>query len=388
MATLKVAIDAREAERGANTANQAFNKVKGGAAGVDTAMTKNQRSIAGTSNALGGLIRLAGPLAAFFSATAILNQLNAYQNLENRIRLVTDSTEELGAVERRLFDVAQANRASLESTVELYSRVARNADKLGLSQQDVIELTDTVSQALVVSGTSAESASAALQQFGQALASGRLGGDELRSILENAPRLAQAVADGMGIEVGRLRQLGAEGKLTAEAVVAAIRSQSGVLKEEFGKTVPTISQGWQTIKNSTLQAIGDINAATGAGGTLAQGLINISTFITEDLTPAIIGFADTWSVALQGIGDFSGGAAEFLELFGAQSDEVFTSISNSIKVLPLTIVNAIRTAFIEVAAFFERIETRVALVGNKIQGAFLQITGNDAKIAANLALRK
>lgn len=321
MATLKVAIDAREATRGAAVADKAFKQVQTGAGKTASSLKPAKLGFDGLRQSMFLLTRVAAPLAAAFSVGFIVSQVNAYQQLQNRLRLVTSSQVELIAVQDRLFKVAQNNRSSLEGVADLYSRIARSSKQLGLSQEDVIETTDAVSKAIVVSGASAQNATAALVQLGQALASDRLSGDELRSILENAPRLAQSIADGMGVTIGELRKLGAEGKLTSDKVVAAIRSQAKVLSEEFGKTIPTVDQSFTTLKNSTLQFVGQLDEATGFSRGLSSALSGLSKFLDENAGA----FADAAFEASQFIRIASG--AIKLKLFDSRNSDL---IDNSI----------------------------------------------------------
>ncbi len=282
MATLKVAIDARAATRGAAEADKAFKKVSTGAGRVDGSAKGVQKSFADVQAAAFRMGRVLGPLAAVISGALVVDQINQYQQLSNKLRLTTNSSEELIAVQTELFNLAQQNRASLPATVDLYSRLARSSEELGLSQREVIKTTDLIGKAIAVSGTGAQEASAAIFQLGQGLASGTLRGDELRSVLEQTPRLARAIADGLGVNIGKLRELGQEGKLTAEQVINAINSQSKVLEEEFGKTLPTLSQNFEVLKNSALQFVGQLDEATGFSAALGGALQGLSRFLDEN----------------------------------------------------------------------------------------------------------
>ena len=141
----------------------------------------------------------------------LINQVSVYQSLTNKLKLVTSGTEQLAQVQESLFDVAQDTRASYEATIDLYSRLARSTEQLGLSQTDLLGITEAVNQAVAISGVQAASASAALFQLGQGLAADALRGQELNSVMEQTPRLARAIADGLGVEIGALRDLAAEG---------------------------------------------------------------------------------------------------------------------------------------------------------------------------------
>lgn len=201
---------------------------------------------------------------------------DTYNNLTGRLRLVTNGTAELAQVQSELFQMAQRTRSGFAETGDLYARIARSAKDLGLQQSQLLSITETINQAMVVSGSSAEGMRAALVQLGQGFASGTLRGEELNSVLEQAPRLAQAIADGMGVSVGQLRKLGEDGKLTAEAVTGALLSQRQAVEREFAQMPKTVGQALTVAGNELLKFVGLGDQATGASSMLASGIIAVS----------------------------------------------------------------------------------------------------------------
>lgn len=243
-------------------------------------------------------VAVAGAATAFLTKQ-VLDQVNAYQGLTNKLRLVTKGSDDLLKTQEALFMVAQDSRGALEATTDLYFRFAKTTDKLGLSQQELLDITESTNQAVALSGTTSEGASAALFQMGQGLAANALRGQELNSVMEQTPRLAQAIADGMGIELGALRKVAEQGKLTSEVVVKALKSQSSVLAAEFGQTEKTIDQALTQIKNTFLKTFGEIDAKEFVGAldefreiisdpavveglqNVGVGLVKLATFTTE-----------------------------------------------------------------------------------------------------------
>lgn len=203
----------------------------------------------------------------------LIRMADTYTLIINRLKLVTSGTANLARVNDELFASAQRTRSSYEATATLYATVARSAQTLGLGQQDLLDITETVNQSIAVSGTSAQAASAGLIQLSQALGSGVLRGDELNSIMENMPRLAQAIADGMGITVGQLRTLGAEGELTSQAVVSAIQKSAPAIAAEFAKITPTVGSAIQTLSDSFMRFIGELDQSLGITAALANAII-------------------------------------------------------------------------------------------------------------------
>lgn len=220
--------------------------------------------------------RLMAGLAASIVAREVYQAAEAYTTLTNRLKLVTSGSSELVAAQQAVFNIAQQSRQPLTATAELYQRIATNQKELGLSGQQMAGIVGTINKTLAISGTSAQSANAALIQLGQAFASGVLRGEELNSVMEQAPALAQAIARGMDITVGQLRKFGAEGKLTADAVIKALQDQSAAVDDLFGKMAPTVNGALTTVGNSFTQLVGKLDAASGTTKAMATGIMSIS----------------------------------------------------------------------------------------------------------------
>ena len=221
--------------------------------------------------------RLVSMAAAYATIRTAISSADEWTNLGNRIRLVTNGSAEFEAAQSNIVNIARETRQSLSATGELYQRIATNQKELGLSGQEVADVVKTISQSLVISGASAQSAQAALIQLGQAFGSGVLRGQELNSVLEQAPALAKSIADGLGIPIGRLRELGAAGKLTATEVIAALQQQAGAVEDSFGKVAITVGQSLQVAKTNLTVFIGELDQASGASAALASSISSLST---------------------------------------------------------------------------------------------------------------
>ena len=239
-----------------------FDKLKGSVGNARKSILSVKGAIAGIGGAL--------------AAQQVIAYADAWTATTNQLRLVTSSTEQLASTQEKLFQLAQNTRSSLEGTVDLYSKLARTTGDLGLSQDELLQITTTVNQAIQASGAPAASAEAALVQLGQGFAAGALRGEELNSVMEQTPRLARAIADGMGISIGALREFGAEGALTAETVTKALLSQGDVVRDEFLKTEQTVGSAFTNLCNSLTKVVGKINEATGATGLITLALNGLS----------------------------------------------------------------------------------------------------------------
>ena len=217
--------------------------------------------------------KLAAGYLTWQAAQALVLRADGYTNLQNRLRLVTDSQQSLNAATEETFRIAQQTRSSWEGTAQVYQRIAQNAERLKLSQADVARVTETVGKTVAMSGAAAGAAQAAMIQFGQALASGVLRGDEFNSMAENTPAVMDAIARGLGVTRGELRAMAADGKLTAEAVTQALLRVSGSVDADFSKTQATVGQAFQSFENSLTKFIGEADKAAGASRALADMLL-------------------------------------------------------------------------------------------------------------------
>ena len=145
----------------------------------------------------------------------------------------------------------------------LYGKLQQAVRMLDSEQQDALTITESISQALRISGASATEAQLALLQFGQALSAGVLRGEEFNSVVENSPRLAKALADGLNVPIGRLRKLAEEGRLTADVVVNALMSQKDKLAAEYAQLPMTVSQAFTRLLNAFGQWISRLDESTG-----------------------------------------------------------------------------------------------------------------------------
>lgn len=188
------------------------------------------------------ITKLMGFLGLSVGVKEIIQLSDEFNNLEARLKLATSAGGDFNAAMDSIKDIANTTAVPLSSTADLFGKLTTATKELGYSQSEVTDLTRTISQAMAVSGGSAESMDAAITQLSQGLSSGALQGDELRSVLEQFPRIATALADGMGVSVGEIKKLGSEGKITAEVFGKAFASQADKIASEFAQ-MPITVQG-------------------------------------------------------------------------------------------------------------------------------------------------
>ena len=209
----------------------------------------------------------------------IVQIADAWNMMSARLKLATAGQREYAVAQKELFDIAQRIGVPIQETATLYGKLQQAVRMLGGEQKDALTITESISQALRLSGASATEAQSSLLQFGQALASGVLRGEEFNSVVENSPRLAQALADGLNVPIGRLRKLAEEGRLTADVVVNALLSQKDKLASEYAQLPQTVSQSFERLKNAAGLWINKLDESTGFTKKLAEAL----TWLAQNL---------------------------------------------------------------------------------------------------------
>jgi len=253
---------------------KAARMVKRDMATIQSAMSEAAQR--GADQVASGFRRVAseaiGMTSALATAKAVIGKADEWTNLNNRLRLVTKDQVAFIAAQQNVIQIAKATRQPLGATAELYQRIAMNQEALGLSGSGLARVVETISKTMVISGSSAAAAEGALIQLGQAFASGTLRGEELNSVLEGAPALAQAIAKGLNVPIGKLRELGQAGQLSADQVVKALQQQASAVDADFGKMAATVGQSMTQLNTNLSEMIGRADEATGASQSLAAGI--------------------------------------------------------------------------------------------------------------------
>ncbi|MFL9510796.1 tape measure protein [Acinetobacter baumannii] len=275
---LVIVIDSQNAERNARNLGNELNSIerKGEFA------SKSMDSLSVATRAL------AGHMAGLLTVGSAISKMDTYTGLQNRLKLVTNNQAELNKATEDTFRIAQKTCSAWDSVLQVYQRFSDNAETLNLTMDDTARLTETVSKAVAISGASAEAADAALVQFGQALASGTLRGEELNSVMEQTPALAKAIAKGMGITVGELRSVAAEGKITSQEIVKALRNVESDVDALFAKTDITIGQSLTLLNNEITKFVGEAGKGSGAAQTLAEGIQILGNNLNLIINGAIV----------------------------------------------------------------------------------------------------
>lgn len=243
---------------------------------MERGFDKTTRSIDTTERSMSSLSRVAVGLTAALSVQQVAEYADAWATVNNKLSNSVRPTEQLADVTQRVFDVTQATRSSLDATATLYARLERGTRQYNTSAADLAKLTTIINQGFVVSGATAQEAENAIIQLSQGIASGVLRGEEFNSVAEQGSRLMVALADSLGVGIGELRAMAAQGKLTTDVVVKGLLSQGSVIGAEFANTTTTISQALQVAGNNITKFFGENSTVKTGAAIFSDAVVTIS----------------------------------------------------------------------------------------------------------------
>lgn len=217
--------------------------------------------------------KLATAMAALgvgFGAKELADIADEYSNMAGRINIAVGETGNFEGALQGVKDVSLATNSNLSATTQLFTKINDAGKELGMTQEQSLELTKTITQAIQLGGGAAESNEAAIIQLTQALQSGVLRGDEFNSIMEQAPGISQALAASLGVTTGELRTMAGEGKLSAQTVIQALQEQSAAIESDYEKLPLTIGKALQKIQTQWQILIGEFDQDNGASSKVAE----------------------------------------------------------------------------------------------------------------------
>ena len=231
-----------------------------------------ERVFAGVATGAGAATAAIAALAAATVAAGVAVARAGDQTTESlaRLQAATGSIAAAEAAYQGLYRLSQQTGVAVSESAGAFARFALAAREVGATNDQVLALVRTVQQAGIVAGASTQETTSTVMQLGQALASGKLQGDELRSILENMPTLAEALARQLGIGVGELRKMGEEGKLTADVVLPALLRAGERINAEFEKLPPTMGRSFSILGEAMTRFAADLDRALGLSQAIAR----------------------------------------------------------------------------------------------------------------------
>ena len=233
---------------------------------------------------------------------AAISYADANTELINRLKLSTNGNNELAFATQSVFDISLRTNQSVAATSTVYQKFAQNAEKLKLSQGEVASITETVSKAVAMSGATAAQAEAGLIQFGQALSTGTLKGQDLNSVIQQIPGVADAIAKGLGVTTGELKAMGAAGELSTQQVITALRKVRKQIDSDFDSRIKTVSGSLTNLETAFIQTVGQFDQSVGVTTKLAESIEFVAANLDSAIQSAVL-FAG--ALAIGQIGKYS-----------------------------------------------------------------------------------
>lgn len=265
--------------------NNAVDGLRAKFSGAAVSVKEVGNNLKDAKNQMLSLRNLVAGYFAMVTGGSAIKIADEWAAVDSRVKLATKSVEEHKYALSQIFDLSQRSGQDYLASADLFSKVNRSAGDLGLSLDDTLNLTEIIGQTMTIGGGDQGAQQAALMQLGQALGSGALRGDELNSIIEQAPRLANAIADSFGVPIGQLKDLGKEGKLTSKELAQGLLKQADKIQKEFDQMPKTFGLGMTILKNKAGQLI---DVAVNKVSKLGAAFYNAAEWVTENIR--LVGF--------------------------------------------------------------------------------------------------
>jgi tape measure domain-containing protein len=213
---------------------------------------------------------------------------SSLQEMENKVALVVGKSNELYDTQVRLRNIADETNGTYRETVEVFTAMGRAMRNTNVDIDKLARSSKTIQQAVAISGSSAESSKAALTQLGQAFSSGVLRGEELNSVMEQTPRIAGMIADSMGVTLGQMRLIAAQGEITSEVIFKALADQAETINKEFKNIVPTLSTGFLKLKENAAYVFVEFDKGLALSEKLSKSVYNLSQELGKSVDKAYL----------------------------------------------------------------------------------------------------
>ena len=230
-----------------------------------------------------------GGIAGGYIKSATLQTLqyaDSYTELRNQIRGVVENQSDMISAAESIFEISLRTSQSISATSEVYKSFSQNAQALRINQQEVAEITETVSKSVALSGASSATASNALVQFGQSLLMGKMRAQEFNSLITQTPTLIQSMARGLGLTTAEFKSMVDNGKMTADKMVEGLKKAKEQAHHNFSKNHKTLSGSFNNLETSMIKFVGEADQSYGATQKLAEGVEFVANHLEELITVA------------------------------------------------------------------------------------------------------
>lgn len=272
--TSKLIRESREANRQIDAMSRSFGR-------MDAAAARTERQVTQTARAFNAIALAAKLYAAAYAVVRSAQMADDMRLLSGRVQVATESVEKATAAMRALQQISTRTQTDIGANAKVFTRLNQSVVEMGGNQDDTLRVTELLGKAVRVSGASATEASSAMNQFAQALGSGKLSGDELRSLMENAPYLMRQLAEGIGVPIGALKKLGEEGKLTAEVVVNALTKAAAKIDADFQRLPKTLAGAMTVTGDAAMRANEAFDTLTGTSAALTGATTGVGKVLDQ-----------------------------------------------------------------------------------------------------------
>ena len=266
--TLNINVRTDKAERNVTSLDRKLNR-----------LDRTGNKVSGTFRGMGGLMAAAVVAGTLLAARAVQKLGDEYTVIQNKLRLVTKDQEELLMVQSKLAQISADTRTNLLANATAFQRLTVASESLNLTTQQMLTIQEALALSFKISGSTAQEAASSSIQLAQGLGAGALRGDEFRSIAEGNVTLLQLLAKELNVNVGQLKDLAGQGKITSDVVANALGKNIDSLREKFKLVSPTIDESMSVLRDSFTIAVGAMNDGTNAGGFFSQIIIRIAEII-------------------------------------------------------------------------------------------------------------
>jgi lambda family phage tail tape measure protein len=278
MADIELTADGSQALATLKKIQDSVDKLGGEFKKFATSTTTSLNKTSAASDAFGDSLKALISIAA---AQKLVSIADSATNLKNKLLQLSKSQAEANDKFNQIKQIADNSRSSLDATGTLYFRIAKSADDLGISSAQVAQITETMGKAISAAGLTTAEASGTMVQFSQALQSGVVQGDELRSMLESMPDVARALANELNTPIGSLKRLGSQGLITSRDLANAMLKAKESVDASFGKTNMTVAQSMTVLQNSITSMVGKVDEAGGYSKKFSDGILGLANAISS-----------------------------------------------------------------------------------------------------------
>lgn len=367
-----------------SSTDRATSSINRTSAAVDTVSTRFTAAEGATSRLTQKVTRLAAAFLSFETVKKGMEISDTYTNINSKLSLITQNARQLNSLQNQIFAAADRARGSYTDMADTVAKLGITAGSQFGSNQNIVKFTETMQKMFKIGGTPVANQSGAMLQLQQAIGLGRLQGQDLRILAEDAPLVETAIAKYMGKSTGEVKKLGTEGKITSEVLINSILQYSGTVDQQMGKMSYTWGDYWNKIKNGAYKAF----SGTFGNESSALGSKRFQTFIDEIVNSFSV-LANVANQALKAISNittfFTKNWAFVAPIIGGVTAAIIVltlatriyataqsivAITNPFTIILFTIIGLITVIYLVVAAINKATGTTVSATGLIVGAVF------------------